>query len=120
MTKSDKSHHKSAGATPNGSQSIEITFWLEDDRAREVHLSGEFNEWSPNGLPMIRQGNNGQWQKRITLKPGRYEYKFVADGRWVHDPLAAENVANGHGSLNSVVRIGWKPGDPAIGRMTTA
>ena len=32
-------------------------------------------------------------------------YKFVVDGNWTHDPNARENVANEHGSLNSVTEI---------------
>jgi hypothetical protein len=39
------------------------------------------------------------------LEPGRYEYKFVMDGKWIHDSRAGENVANASGSLNSVLEV---------------
>jgi 1,4-alpha-glucan branching enzyme len=45
------------------------------------------------------------WELHAILPPGRYEYKFIADGEWLHDPMAAENVRNEHGTLNSVLLI---------------
>ena len=47
----------------------------------------------------------GRWEATLALRPGRYQYKFFADGRWIHDPAAQENVPNEHGSLNSVVNV---------------
>jgi len=41
----------------------------------------------------------------IAVRPGRYQYKFVADGQWLHDPKAQENVPDPHGSLNSVIEV---------------
>ncbi len=53
----------------------------------------------------MRRTNNGKWEAKVALPPGRYEYKFVADGNWLADPKATENVFNEHGTLNSVVTI---------------
>jgi 1,4-alpha-glucan branching enzyme len=53
---------------------------------------------------MKRRGD-GQWETTLALEPGRYQYKFVVDGKWTHDPNARENVTNEHGSLNSVIEI---------------
>jgi 1,4-alpha-glucan branching enzyme len=69
-----------------------------------VAVSGDFNAWSPHAAPMRRQ-QNGQWETALVLQPGRYQYKFVADGQWLHDPQAAEVVPNDQGTLNSVIEV---------------
>lgn len=84
---------------------VEVAFALECAEAKEVFLCGDFNQWSPTALRMIRQNRNGRWEKRLTLPPGRYEYKFIIDGKWIADPAARENVVNTFGSTNSVVKV---------------
>ncbi len=79
-------------------------FALELPEAQAVFLSGEFNGWSPQTIPMKRAGN-GPWEAVVPLPPGRYEYKFVADGQWITDPRALEQAVNQHGSFNSVVVV---------------
>lgn len=86
-------------------KSVEVAFSLDAPGAQGVYLCGDFNTWSPTSLRMIRQGASDHWAKRLTLAPGRYQYKFVVDGEWVHDPGASENVRNHHGSLNSVIEV---------------
>jgi 1,4-alpha-glucan branching enzyme len=54
---------------------------------------------------MIQRPDNGRWEKRITLSPGRYQYKFLVDGKWIHDPVARANVPNDLGTLNSVLEV---------------
>lgn len=71
--------------------------------ARQVILSGSFNGWDEQSLKM-KKGPDG-WYLRGDLPPGRYEYKFIADGEWMHDARAKENVVNEHGTLNSVLYI---------------
>ncbi|MBI3875935.1 MAG: glycoside hydrolase family 13, partial [Verrucomicrobia bacterium] len=39
------------------------------------------------------------------LAPGRYEYLFVVDGRWLSDPGADEAVPNRFGGWNSVREV---------------
>jgi len=106
MHKENKNHRSQTSAThipsPRG---IEVTFALEHTDAKEVYLCGDFNQWSPKDLRMIHRDGNGRWEKRVTLVPGRYEYKFIIDGNWIHDAKAPENVPNAHGSLNSVLHV---------------
>ncbi len=82
---------------------VEVAFSLNRPEAKEVYLCGDFNQWSPTSLRMIH--HDGHWEKRLTLTLGRYQYKFVVDGEWVHDAAASENVRNHHGSLNSIVEV---------------
>jgi 1,4-alpha-glucan branching enzyme len=105
MSKSNNSRAQSTQLTPSDGKTIEVTFALEGGDARAVYLCGDFNAWSPAILHMIRRNEDGHWEKRLALEPGRYEYKFVVDGEWIHDPNACENVPNPHGSLNSVVEV---------------
>jgi 1,4-alpha-glucan branching enzyme len=83
---------------------VKVIFTLLDPVATEVALAGEFNSWSPDSLPLKRQGE-GHWQTALTLKPGKYQYKFVVDGAWVTDPKATATQCNEFGTLNSVVEV---------------
>ncbi len=68
--------------------------------AKKVFISGTFNNWS-NSNPMKFTGNG--WLVDLNLKPGRYEYKFIADGHWITDPSNKLRVRGDAGSDNSVV-----------------
>ncbi len=81
-----------------------VTFTLLAPAARRVSLCGDFNDWSPDATPMTRQ-TDGQWTTALVLPPGRHQYKFVADGEWLHDPKAPEALPNLFGSLNSVIEV---------------
>jgi hypothetical protein len=83
----------------------EVAFILSSREAEEVYLCGDFNEWIPTSLPMVRHGEDHWWEKRLVLAPGRYEYKFIVNGVWIHNPDAPENVPNVYGSLNSVMEV---------------
>jgi len=83
----------------------EVDFVLEWIGAEHVYVCGGFNDWQPTCLRMIGNPEAGLWEKRLLLPPGRHEYKFVVDGKWLHDPDAGENVPNVYGSLNSVVEV---------------
>jgi hypothetical protein len=83
---------------------IKVNFALVKPDAKKVSLCGEFNGWSPEATPM-RRTDGGRWETTLVLQPGKYQYKFVADGQWLADPVARENVPNVHGSLNSVMEV---------------
>ena len=87
-------------------QCHDVDFVLEyNGAAKHVYVCGDFNDWHPACLRMIGNADDGLWEKRLALPPGRYEYKFVVDGNWLHDPDARENMSNIYGSLNSVVEV---------------
>lgn len=72
--------------------------------AGAVAIAGTFNDWRPEATPMVSTGD-GSWLKELALKPGTYEYLFVADGEWLCDPLAQETVPNPFGGRNSVLMV---------------
>lgn len=99
---------KTASRTKPG---VGTSFTCVAPEAAEVFLSGEFNEWSSTATPMERTAD-GPWVVSLELAPGRYEYKFVVDGRWVCEPgcdAPGEGrprcVPNTFGTLNSVIEL---------------
>ena len=82
----------------------DVLFSLKGYKDRkEVILTGSFNGWNEHQIKMNKV--DGGWELHADLPPGRYEYKFIADGEWLHDPYAKENIRNEHGTLNSVLFI---------------
>lgn len=82
----------------------EIVLTLLAPEARDVHVAGEFNNWRHEATPLTNTGL-GEWDVRLMLRSGRYEYRFVVDGQWIDDPEAAHRVANPHGGFNSVLIV---------------
>jgi len=87
----------------NGSEAVFVFKGVPD--AKQVFLVGDFNQWQPGSRRMSKY-RDGTFRAKVALKPGKYQYKFVADGIWVNDPDAQEQVVNPFGTLNSLVRIG--------------
>ncbi|MBH0198373.1 MAG: glycoside hydrolase family 13 [Nitrospira sp.] len=73
--------------------------------ARSVSVAGDFNGWNPAKTKLERT-DGGMWTVTLPLRPGRYEYMFVIDGKqWIADPLAAEGTGDGFGSQNAVLDV---------------
>ena len=53
----------------------------------------------------MKKDARGVWRTRVTLTPGRYEYRFFVDGEWVDDPDCEERCENEFGSFNCVVSV---------------
>jgi hypothetical protein len=59
-----------------------------------VFLAGTFNDWRIND-PAFRCDWDPQEEGyiiRFALESGRYEYRFIVDGRWMHDTDALESA----------------------------
>ncbi len=83
------------------------TFLLKGfDRAKEVILAGSFNRWDEHAVKMKK--TNAGWFIRLELSAGIYEYKFIIDGNWIHDPANKKTVKNQHHTLNSILLVGQK------------
>lgn len=81
-----------------------VQFELPAMEARQVYLTGDFNNWEKESLPM-KKDKNGLWKKTLSLKPGRYEYRFLIDGIWGNDPACAGCVPNEFGTCNCVKMV---------------
>lgn len=81
-----------------------IRFFLKGyPNAKVIVLAGTFNGWDEHTTLMQKTPDG--WELKADLPPGRYEYKYIVDGEWMHDPASKENVKNEHGTLNSVLNI---------------
>ena len=76
-------------------------FLPEHKYARHVYLAGTFNNWNTMQTPMIRCDSG--WFITINLKPGKYAYKYIIDGKWSPDPYNKLNEDDRQGGQNSVV-----------------
>jgi 1,4-alpha-glucan branching enzyme len=76
-------------------------FFLKGYRsAKDVYLSGTFNEWSTLKTRMIRSDSG--WHATVPLKPGKHQYKFIIDSRWTEDPRNDKREDDLQGGYNSV------------------
>jgi len=77
-------------------------FYLPTGKAaQKVYISGTFNNWSISKTPMKQVV--GGWMVDLKLKPGKYAYKFIVDGKWITDPSNTLREHGDAGSDNSVV-----------------
>jgi 1,4-alpha-glucan branching enzyme len=77
-------------------------FYLPEHRyAGHVYLSGSFNNWSTMQTPMIRCDSG--WIISVNVKPGKYSYKYIIDGKWSPDPYNKIREDDSQGGENSVV-----------------
>lgn len=74
--------------------------------ASSVEITGDFVDWSPEGIALKEERATGVWTVDVPLEPGVYQYGFVVDGEeWRPDPRAVSNVDDGFGRENSVVIV---------------
>jgi hypothetical protein len=82
-----------------------VLFSIEAPSAESVYLTGEFTNWSRNGISMTRGSSNGLWEVSLHLEPGEYEYRFIIDGSWIKDPKNDDTVVNEFGQENSLLIV---------------
>jgi 1,4-alpha-glucan branching enzyme len=78
-----------------------VQFEFSAPEAREVLVAGEFNNWDARAT-RLKKDKNGLWKITLPLTPGKYEYRFLTDGKWENDPSCSGCVPNKFGSQNCV------------------
>ena len=78
-----------------------VPFEFTAPDARDVYLAGDFNNWDTSAS-LMKKDKKGIWKATVSLKPGRYEYRFLVDGSWENDPSCCNCVPNEFGSQNCV------------------
>jgi 1,4-alpha-glucan branching enzyme len=81
-----------------------VRFGLVVPNAQTVSVVGSFNNWTPGATPLRCLGG-AKWFEYLLLAVGRYEYRFVVDGKWVDDPNAKAYVPNPHGGRNALLPV---------------
>jgi hypothetical protein len=82
-----------------------VLFRLDVPQAHEVSVTGEFNNWSREGIPMQRDSKDGLWKAVVDIEPGEYEYRFIVDGVWIRDPNNRDFIRNEFGQENSLLIV---------------
>jgi hypothetical protein len=81
-----------------------VRFRIRAPGAERVAVAGDFNDWDPASAP-LRRAEDGWWETRIALDPGRYEYVYVIDGKWTTPPEAKITVNDGFGGRNGIIEV---------------
>lgn len=74
--------------------------------ASRVAVVGDFNDWDPAATPLRRTDDGVTWTVELHLKPGRYHYTFLIDGRrWARDPSEPPAAESDFGAPVSVLTV---------------
>lgn len=88
-----------------------VRFSYSAPAAKSVSIAGSFNHWNPDHDRLRGPSEEGIWTIVLPLSPGRYEYRFVVNGKeWVLDP-SVPSVDDGLGDKNSVLFVESEPGE---------
>jgi len=82
-----------------------VIFTLDAPAAGSVCLTGEFTNWSRDGVRMEKDPDDGLWKVLLDLDPGEYEYRYIVDGVWIKDPRNVDSVLNEFGQENSLLIV---------------
>lgn len=97
-------YNKSADSAVKISHSTQVQFTLSRfPNAKQVYISGSFNNWLTNDLPM--QKTDLGWTIELELTPGKYYYKFIVDGQWIADPANKLTEPDGVSGVNSILYV---------------
>lgn len=109
--------HVVSGTQPDGSPSyfLQLNTFTADPmgntmfrlpghtEAREVIVTGSFNNWNNHNLVMNKTQNG--WNLAVDLEPGYHQYKFIVDGNYITDPFNDNLVKHQELDLVSVLRV---------------
>ena len=70
-------------------------------RPKQVFLCGTFNNWQ---LIPMSDASSSCFVTIIELPLGNHEYKFVVDGKWLHDPTQP-TTDDGIGGRNNKILV---------------
>ncbi|MFA5145917.1 MAG: AAA family ATPase [Candidatus Omnitrophota bacterium] len=83
----------------------EMLFDITAPQAKEIYLVGDFNQWKIGEENRLARLDDGRWEKKLALQPGRYRYKFVVDGEWLLDTKNSEKEQNPFGTFDSIIKL---------------
>jgi 1,4-alpha-glucan branching enzyme len=87
----------------------EVKIFFYYPPARKVAVTGDFNGWNPDGVPLKAAGKPGLWEAELRLPPGVYSYNFIVDGELlVPDPNSPNQMPDGYGGTNSLMLVKGK------------
>ncbi|HTS88693.1 MAG TPA: isoamylase early set domain-containing protein [Gemmatimonadales bacterium] len=88
---------------PGRRETLPIRFELRAPGSRAVAVVGDFNDWNPAADPLTDL--DGEWSVTLRLRPGRYRYAYLLDGRhWAPD-AATPRADNDFNTPTSVITV---------------
>jgi 1,4-alpha-glucan branching enzyme len=81
-----------------------VRFSVRLPQADEVSLTGDFTNWTPEGIPLHHDGA-AIWYATLDLPPGTYQYRLRVDGEWRDNPDAARKIPNPFGTENCILSV---------------
>jgi 1,4-alpha-glucan branching enzyme len=81
----------------------EVEFRFFRATAKEVALAGDFTQWQAKPIAMRHEGK-GWWAAKVSLEPGEYRFRYLADGQWFTD-FASHGVELKKQVWNSVLVV---------------
>jgi hypothetical protein len=88
------------------SEARPVRLRLAAPASSRVAVVGDFNDWDPAATPLRPAGDGGTWIVELRLKPGRYHYTFLIDGRrWARDPSEPPAAESDFGAPVSVLTV---------------
>jgi hypothetical protein len=88
----------------------EVKIFLFHPEAKQVAVTGDFNNWDAAGVPLRPGDRPGLWEGELRLGPGAYSYNFIVDGDvLVPDPSSADQAPDGYGGTNSILLVKGAP-----------
>lgn len=82
-----------------------VLFVMDAPDAKQVRVTGEFTNWSREGLLMHQDPVDRYWKVTVDIPPGEYEYRFIIDGVWIRDPSNKDYIRNEFGQENSLLIV---------------
>jgi enterochelin esterase-like enzyme len=101
-----------ASARSNPATADGKVFLVYRGKASRVEVAGDMTGWAPGRVFMQKVGED-VWAVALGLAPtARVEYKIVADGQWLTDPLNPNKMDNGVGGENNFFAMpGYQPSE---------
>ncbi len=93
------------GQEKSSLKSVTFKFQPVIGGVQNVYIAGTFNDWIDNKDRLSDEDGNGIFEITLLLSPGRHEYKFVVDGRYLTDMNADEISGSGRQGDNSVINV---------------
>ncbi|MBC8425479.1 hypothetical protein H8E07_15270 [bacterium] len=95
---------KAPAAAVTGVRTVKFAY-AAGTSAANVFLAGTFNDWNDSKQRMTDADGDGVFETTLLLQPGSYQYKFVVDGSWHHDPENPDTAEDGFGGSNSLLEV---------------
>ena len=84
----------------------EVKIFFYYPPAQKVAVTGDFNDWNAEGVPLKAAGKPGLWETELRLPPGVYSYNFIVDSELlVPDPNSSNQMPDGYGGTNSILLV---------------